>query len=144
MKHFVMIMGLPGSGKTTYGKNNYPDYYHCEADDWFYDDKVRAYVFNPAELKNAHKYCQQAFSRAIESGINVVVSNTFLRAWERKFYLELAKSAGYKITVVDCRDQWGNIHGVSFNKLEEMAQKWEELTSEELNKYVIEHIIIQS
>lgn len=39
IQELVLVRGLPGSGKTTYVRNYYPNYTHFEADLYRYDGR---------------------------------------------------------------------------------------------------------
>lgn len=124
MKQFVLIAGVPGSGKTTYALKNFPNHYHLEADDWFMDSNGK-YTFNSSQLANAHKYCKLAFEKALQKNLNVVVSNTFTKRWEREFYFKKAKEYGYRTLIVHMKTKYVNNHGVSEEKVQSMKNTFE-------------------
>jgi uncharacterized protein YfaS (alpha-2-macroglobulin family) len=86
------------------------------------------YVFNPALLKDAHNWCQTMTQIAMEYNTpKVVVSNTFTQEWEMEAYYKLAEDYGYVVfsLVVENRHSGINEHGVPFDKLEQMKNRFE-------------------
>jgi len=124
-KTLYIVRGLPGSGKSTFAKQLTSNVF--EADHYFYDNDGN-YNFNPSEIKEAHKECQQSVGYAMESGIpKIAVSNTFTQEWEMSPYFELAEKHGYKVfvTIVENRHGGKNVHGVPDDKVEIMKNRFE-------------------
>lgn len=117
----TLIRGLPGSGKSTYAKTL--GCLHLEADMYFMCNGV--YVFDSSKIKAAHSWCQQATLSALSSGMDVVVSNTFVKAWEIKWYVDCAGDQNHKVNVVTCDGNYTNTHGVPENVVERMRANWE-------------------
>ena len=90
------------------------------------------YIFNGADLKEAHEWCQSQVEMAMifnhTSGLNenIVVSNTFTQEWEMEAYYKLAESYGYRVfsLVVESRHQSGNIHNVPEEVIEKMRERF--------------------
>ena len=125
MKELYLLRGLPGSGKSTLAKSISD--VHYEADMYFVNADGE-YVFNPALLKDAHKWCQIMARIAMEYNTpKVVVSNTFTQEWEMEAYYKLAEDYGYVVfsLVVENRHDGINEHGVPFDKLEQMKNRFE-------------------
>ena len=61
----ILIQGLPGSGKSTFGKRLAKEIgaYMFEADDYFM--KNGKYVFDQSKLHEAHKKCLQNTKRQL-------------------------------------------------------------------------------
>lgn len=116
----VLIRGLPGSGKTTAAKNMNA-YEHFEADMFLMVDCK--YVYDPSKINAAHDWCVAKAKESLEKGLNVVVSNTFVKLWEMDRYIKL----GYPYRIVEMKNRWKNVHGVPEDKVEEMARRWEAL-----------------
>ena len=116
----VLIRGLPGSGKSTMARKM-EGYIHLEADMFLEVDGV--YVYEPSKVRNAHDCCVEAARKALGQGSNVVVSNTFVKLWEMKRYIDL----GYPYRIIETRGRWPNIHGVAEEKIAFMAKGWESL-----------------
>jgi predicted kinase len=116
----VLIRGLPGSGKTTAAKSMY-GYKHFEADMYLEVDGV--YVYDVAKVKAAHDWCVASAKKALEDGLNAVVSNTFIKLWEMQRYIDL----GFPFRIIEMSESYQNIHGVPEDKIEMMKNGWQEL-----------------
>ena len=136
-KTLFLIRGLPGSGKSSLGKelaDTYLDYnpvtggyksHSYEADDWFVDEHGE-YKFDIAKLREAHNHCKLQVSHAMAQGIEkIAVCHTFTQAWEAAIYFRLAESAGYHVFVIECQNEFGNVHGCPPEKIAEMKDRWE-------------------
>ena len=116
-----LIVGLPGSGKSTYAqrlKDEKNIKYHYEADMAMYEDGK--YVFKRSKLPGAHAWCQVMTELAMKEKECVIVSNTFLRKKEVKPYIDLANLYEYRIHLVRMTGNYGSIHGVPSNVYERM------------------------
>lgn len=100
----VKIMrGMPGSGKTTYAKKNYPGAVYCSADD-YHTGTDGIYRFVPANTPRAHQACLRKFLDAVRDGCElVVVDNTNTQAWEIATYYRLAELFDYEVEIVHAR-----------------------------------------
>lgn len=106
---FVMMIGLPGSGKSTKSKELWPDYTRCSSDD--YIDAVarrlgKSYsdVFKD-EIANAQKACVMQQHRAFYDEENVVLDQTNLTSKTRIKKLDMVPHFYHKIAcVVTCSD----------------------------------------
>lgn len=122
MPQLVIISGLPGSGKSTKASKEYPHHYHLEADAFMMINGE--YKFDPKRLNYAHKKCQNECFNALDCGRDVVVSNTNLAEWEFVPYLEIAESLNIEnVHIIRLHTQYGNIHGVTPEKLEMMRKR---------------------
>ena len=132
MKNLYLLRGLPGAGKSTLanqiGGTNF------EADMYFINENGE-YIFNGADIKKAHQWCQSQVELAmiqnhITYGLDssdIVVSNTFTQGWEMEPYYKLAESYGYRVfsLIVENRHGGENQHGVPADKIEEMRVRFE-------------------
>ena len=140
MRVLYIIRGLPGSGKSSLGEDLINHHWasggkpgvgiwmrHCySADDWFTDKKGN-YNFVPEELPQAHEDCQLRVQGAMLDKVErIAVCNTFTQAWEAERYFELCKIYDYSPFVIQCQNDFGNIHGCSDDKIEEMRERWDE------------------
>lgn len=120
----VIIRGIPGAGKSTLAKKlkEESSAVHYEADDFFMVDGE--YRFNPKYLKEAHQHCFVHTREALQSGSPVIVANTFTQAWEIETYLELAKKLGVNTRIIHCLGNYGSIHNVPAEKIEQMQARF--------------------
>ncbi len=120
-----LIRGWPGSGKTTLAKELLAEGkadVHYEADMYF-EGSTLGYVFDPKLLPQAHAWCLRKTKEALDLGKNVVVSNTFIKVWELKKYIDLGLPTEIRV----CRGLFVNVHGVPIDKVISMRAKFEEL-----------------
>lgn len=118
----VLIRGLPGSGKSTLAQRFVEaGYKHFEADQHFAVDG-RCH-FDATRIKEAHYYCRARTRAALAAGHNVVVANTFIRAWEMQPYFDMLAPGA--VCVIRAAGQWPNVHGVAHEKVTQMKQNWE-------------------
>lgn len=122
MSKIVLIRGLPGSGKTTLAKANYPEHEHFEADMYHIDDEGN-YNFDFSKIKEAHAWCQDSTSLALGHGLDVVVSNTFTQLWEMQPYLKM----GCPVEIIVATGNFENIHNVPTDIIEKMRDRWEDV-----------------
>ena len=129
MKTLYIIRGVPGSGKSTYARNRFPESDIAEADNYFVRPDGR-YDFNPRLLKEAHEWCFQQLKQTLESCGYGIVANTFTRKWEMQKYLDLALDIGAAVEVIRCSGNWQNVHGVPEQKVKEMSERFEHFEGE--------------
>ena len=132
MKNLYLLRGLPGSGKSTLS-NQFGDT-HFEADMYFINENGE-YIFNGADIKKAHQWCQSQVELAmiqnrITYGLDssdIIVSNTFTQEWEMEPYYKLAESYGYRVfsLIVENRHGGENIHGAPADKIQAMKDRFE-------------------
>lgn len=137
MKKLLLIIGIPGSGKSTMAnkiKSENPEFYDAnvwEADKFFMKDGE--YKFNPNILGAAHWWCQAQVESDMKKGDNIIVSNTSLTPKERRPYIKLAKEYGYEIEVIECNGSFKNIHDVPDETIEKMKKKYKPFEKWELD-----------
>ena len=130
MKSLYLLRGLPGAGKSTLAKKLGD--VHFEADMYFTNENGQ-YIFNGADIKKAHEWCQNEVQLAMilnhTSGLNesIVVSNTFTQEWEMEPYYKLAETYGYRVfsLIVENRHGGENLHNVPEDKIEVMRKRFE-------------------
>ena len=130
MKSLYLLRGLPGAGKSTLAKKLGDA--HFEADMYFTNESGQ-YIFNGADIKKAHEWCQNEVQLAMilnhTSGLNesIVVSNTFTQEWEMEPYYKLAETYGYRVfsLIVENRHGGENLHNVPQDKIEVMRERFE-------------------
>ena len=105
----ILVRGASGSGKSTYARSlGIPD--HFEADMWFH--RGGTYAYDPTMLPEAHGWCLDQATKAMEAGRDVVVANTFTRLWEMATYKEVAERLGITVEEVTMTGTYQNVHGV--------------------------------
>lgn len=124
-KYLIILRGVSGSGKTTFGNLIAGEDNNIAADDFFYD-KGGNYKWNPRALHHAHAYCENKVREKLSEGVPVVVvSNTTTLEKYVKQYTDIAQEYGYKsiVSVVEKRHDGENLHGVPKDKLGKMAKQ---------------------
>jgi len=130
MKNLILLRGLPGSGKSTLARQLSD--VHFEADMYFTNESGH-YLFNAADLKKAHAWCQAEVENAMilnhTTGINekIAVSNTFTQEWEMEHYFKLAETYEYRVfsIIVENRHGGENLHSVPEDKIQAMKSRFE-------------------
>lgn len=123
----TLIRGLPGSGKTTLAKKmvkNRLNTEYVEADMYFIDDSGK-YVYDKTRIKAAHIWRFREVRRLVESGKDVVVSNTFVKLQDMEPYRHLAKECGVPIRVIVMTENYGSVHDVPRRVIDRMRKNWE-------------------
>jgi tRNA uridine 5-carbamoylmethylation protein Kti12 len=124
MRELILVRGLPGSGKSTVGKQMAASSTfarHLETDMFWGPD----YAFDISRIKEAHEWCQNKTREKLRQGFSIVVSNTFTTAFELLPYFDIAKEFYLKPQVILCQGQFGNVHNVPVEVLEKMAARFE-------------------
>ena len=123
MKTLYIVRGLPGSGKSSLAKKITETLY--SADD-FFTNKKGEYNFNAKLLGKAHEWCWGKVRDAMFLGVNAVaVANTFTQAWEAEKYYQIAEEYGYSVFVIECQNDFGNVHDVPQESIDAMKERWE-------------------
>ncbi len=123
MKTLYIVRGLPGSGKSSLAKKVTELVY--SADD-FFTNKKGEYNFNAKLLGKAHEWCWGKVRDAMFIGAEAVaVANTFTQAWEAEKYYQIAEEYGYSVFVIECQNDFGNVHDVPQESIDAMKERWE-------------------
>jgi predicted kinase len=126
------MVGLPGSGKSTFIKKLPNAPVICSADNYF-ETPDGGYNFDASKLGNAHTQCRNKAALAMhQQKPTIVIDNTNLTDKEREPYETLAEQNGYKILYVVFEPNKQNIkklaqrnlHGVEAAKLEVMLKRF--------------------
>jgi predicted kinase len=127
MKDLILLRGLPGSGKSTLAKvlseGKHPVY---SVDDYFTDQSGN-YDFRFAENHIAYKNCAENTELAMQKEVlKIFIDNAFTLEWEMEPYFKLASIYNYRVFVVtvEKRHDGENIHGVTEEQLQKMAEKY--------------------
>ena len=135
------MRGPPGSGKSTYIEENYPEAPVCSADKYFEEvaelnDTSYEEEFKPWLVGKAHAYCRDYFNfltEVMEEPL-IVVDNTNIYHWEYKTdYLESGERRGYEVEIIEIPFDTGeaqeyferNTHGVPLEVIERMCKEYE-------------------
>ncbi len=125
----ILLRGLPGSGKTTLANilsenNTYPVF---SVDDYFTNKQTGEYIFDFQNNHIAYKRCQELTEDAMkQNSQKIFVHNTFTMDWEMEPYFKLAANFKYKLFIVTVENyhQYKNVHGVTPEQLQKMADKY--------------------
>lgn len=107
MKEVTIMRGIPGSGKSTFVRNQIKNKSNqhissafCSADKFFIENGI--YRFIPNLLASAHEYCFRDFISMINLNIDAIyVDNTNLTPVECSPYVLSGRSFGYDIVFCD-------------------------------------------
>jgi predicted kinase len=127
-KVLIVLRGLPGAGKSTLAKvlSDHGKHPVFSIDSYFTNSKGD-YEFKFDENHKAYKTCEQQTEEALKQDKEkVFVDNTFTLDWEMEPYFKLASKYKYQLHIVTVENyhKSGNIHNVSNDQLEKMAEKY--------------------
>ena len=136
MSKLYILRGVPGSGKSTYGKKIVDNAIDAglsaikfEADDFFM--KNGKYNWNPKLLGLAHKWCFDSVFNSFNNGTeDVIVANTFVKLKDMNTYLEMAKKHDYEVTVYRMDNHFQNVHNVPDDVINRMTENFEDYDNE--------------
>ena len=123
-----LFRGHPGSGKTTAAAKMFPGVVKFENDQYFM--RNGSYHWSKEELPAAIHWCMDMVQSALENGMDVVVSNTFTRARFVEVYQKIAARAGANFKVYRCTGNYGNVHGLSKDKVDSFKNSMEDWPGE--------------
>ena len=123
----ILIRGIPGSGKSTLAAllKYMAGLDQIEADHYFIDSEGN-YNFNPSELGKAHEYCQHHCRIALNSGSDIIVSNTSTTEKEVQTYKDIAAECGANFIslIVENRHGGESIHNVPSETIQQMKNRF--------------------
>lgn len=134
MLTMILMRGLPGSGKSTLAKKLAKEFNAVivSADDWFRSEDGQ-YIWDPSELRNAHKACKIRVDDLLSAGVNVIVDNTNISEWEMAPYWGIAQLYAAHTETREPETPWRydpeecakrTIHGVPVEKIKMMQARW--------------------
>lgn len=124
----TVVRGVPGSGKSTFCRSEFPDAFHVENDMFHVRNGV--YSFDQKRQKNAVSWCMDMCKAALGQGMDVVVSNTFTKRRYVAVYMRIAADAGAAFAVYRMAGEFENEHGVPDEVLENMKNGFEDWPGE--------------
>lgn len=138
MRTMYIMIGLPGSGKSTEVQKISRTHgiiresvTICSADDYF--SRTGSYLFDPSQLGEAHASCMREATEACVRGDDcVIIDNTNLTNIERAPYYMLGVAFNYTIKLVWVEpgltiDEIAarNVHGVPVTTVRRMSERME-------------------
>ncbi len=126
MSELIILRGLPGSGKSTRAKKDFPKHLHYEPDHVFCDTNG-VYRFDMQLWKEACDWVYKMVDFALARGEKVVVSDVFCTAAELEPYYQLAEAHGIAPRVITCRGTFGSIHHVPVTVYQRMKRDFEQI-----------------
>lgn len=128
-----LVRGVPGSGKSTFAKkfakensNGATEMLHKETDQYFMVGDE--YVFDPKKIKENHQLCQADVQYALRNGVDVIVSNTFVKRWELEPYLQMDYSS---VSIFRMTGEFETVHAVPVEVISRMKFNFEDFKGEQ-------------
>ena len=133
--HITILRGLPGVGKSTYLKDNYPNAKVCSADTYMVNEG--RYSFSRRLLGDAHDACFRHYYELVKEGRaeHIAVDNVNATLWEVMPYIAVARAANVSHTILHITKgayslhqlAARNIHEVPYEKIVAMGTRFEAL-----------------
>lgn len=122
----VVLRGLPGSGKSTRAQEYVArGFIHHENDHYMLDENG-VYSWTPERMYAAIDSCMQAIEESLAAGHDVVVSNVLSKAAHVQNYVDLARRLGAAVEVHTVIGNYGNVHNVPEEVVNNLRATWEE------------------
>lgn len=126
----TIMLGIPGSGKTSWLKENRPDSRTCSAD-YFFTAEDGTYEWNREQIGEAHQQCMREWIRLLTDGQegDIAVDNTNTVSQTVASYITTAAAFGYRVEVIamtsptidECVER--GLHGVGKKATRNMAEQ---------------------
>ncbi len=134
LKRLILMVGLPGSGKSSLAKQLGQGGVVFSTDD-FFETPEGEYKFVGSMLHRYHQLNVDRTKEAMQKGISpIVIDNTNTDARSKKPYDLLAQEFGYTIEFREPETPWKydaeelakrNTHGVPKASIERMLRRWQ-------------------
>lgn len=141
MRKFIIIRGIPGSGKSFLANSlltKYPGAVILSTDNYFVDLDGQ-YKWDRTMIEEAHAHNFYLFLVELRKLTPVVIlDNTNTTLWEFEKYVNRAKKSEYEIEILEPDTPWKfdvdelvarNQHGVDRPTIERMVNRWESTAS---------------
>lgn len=133
MKKLYIVRGLPGAGKSTYAHTLAPlviepDMFRYNANNEYVFDSDR----NTEVNRKTFDLCAYAMYN-LELPV-IAVTAVFTKLDHFLPYVRMARRRGYAVTVVECKDQYENVHKVPDKAIAQMRSAWEAFDEELANQ----------
>lgn len=124
-KTLICIQGIPGAGKTTFGKllANALKINQFEADQFWMEPNGKGelvYNFNAKRLHDAHQWCKNHVEIDLIEGKSVLVSNTSASDWTVRIYEDLAITHNANFYLIRLNTSYGTVHNTPGHIVESM------------------------
>ena len=101
MNKCYILVGMSGSGKSTWVENNQQTESASVSADYYFSRETGEYKFDASKLGEAHNDCLRNFIDVTQNKFPIVfVDNTNLSKEEIFPYLKIAQAYGYEVTFV--------------------------------------------
>lgn len=125
MTNFVIIRGLPGSGKTTFAKTNFQNYLHYDLDYLFCDINAN-YRYEEQIRPIAEQLLYQLVSTALCKKESVVLTEVFPTKDSLHLYMELAAYHNLQPTIITLTNSsYDSIHNVPKHVFDRLAETFD-------------------
>lgn len=125
-----IIRGVPGTGKSSFYRNMFPNIFHVENDMFHYHNNE--YKFSTYKQKEAIEWCTDMVTLSLKKGMDCVVSNTFTQKRFIDSYVKIAKSFDADVEIYRMMGNFENVHDVPKNILESMRNNFEDYEGEKM------------
>ena len=122
----ILIRGLPGAGKSTMARTEYPDHLHYELDHIFTDCGGR-YRFEEQILGPVIDVVHALVDFALARGENTVICGVFTQAKHVDVYRDLAAYHHARFVVRNVLRMGRSVHCVPWSVIRAMQNRWEDI-----------------